>query len=187
MIELTVSQIEKIEEKLRDIPDKIPIVTSRAINRAAEQARTEAARGARQTYTVKYHKLIDNIKIVKAYPGRLLAEVKSKGSPLELMKFKVRANKPLPERGKYAVVSVKKGSSKIINGSFVLTIKNNEESEFTNIFIRVSKARKPIKSLFGPSIPQMIGNPSVVKSIEEKARQVLDKRIEHEINRVLGE
>lgn len=182
MIELTVPQLERLERQLRDVPRQVPIVTARAINRSAEQARTQAGRSARESYHVKHKAILKTIKIRKAFPSDLTANIKSKGSTLELMKFKVRAHKPLPTRGKYTVVSVKKSSKKTIKGSFVATMKNGH----TNVFTRVNKARKPIRGHYGPSIPQMLGNDNVTRAIEDKAMQVLDTRLEHEMSRILG-
>lgn len=182
MIEVTVPQIEMLQERLRDVPQKIPIVTARAINRSTSSAKTQAGRTVRETYAIKQKDITSTMKIKKAYPSDLTAEIKSKGSALELMKFKVRANKPLPSRGKYVMVSVKKGSSKIINGSFMTSMGNGHK----NVFTRVSKKRLPIRGHFGPSAPQMLGNDTVVQSVEGKAMEALETRLEHEISRVLG-
>lgn len=182
MIQLTVPQLERVERQLRGVPRQIPVVTARAINRAAEQARTQASRSARETYQVKHKDVIKTIKIKKAFPSDLTAAVTSRGGALELMKFKVSANKPLPTRSKYAVVSVKKSSKKTVKGSFVAAMRNGHK----NVFTRVNKARKPIRGHYGPSIPQTLGNDDVTSAVENKAMLVLDTRLEHEISRVLG-
>lgn len=182
MIELTIPQLDKLQRMLSEIPEKIPIVTARAINRSAEAAKTQAGRSTRETYHIKQKDITSTMKVKKAYPADLSAEIKSVGSVLELMKFKVKANKPLPTRGRYAVVSVKKGSSKPINGGFVVGMNNGH----TNVFTRVSKKRLPIRGHYGPSVPQMLGNDNVTKAVEDKAMEELEKRLEHEIDRVLG-
>lgn len=182
MIELSMEQIEKIQKKLQDIPEKIPIVTARAINRAAEAARTEGSRFIRETYHVKHASVLRKIKIKKAYPADLIADIRVTGRPLSVINFKVTKNKPLPIRGKYAVVRVKRGSGGPIKGSFVLTTR----SGYTNVFTRRTKARYPLRSIHGPSVPQMMGNEDGIKRMEEKALEILEKRLDHEIERVLG-
>ncbi|MCT8975498.1 phage tail protein [Clostridium sp. CX1] len=174
--------MEKLQKKLEEVPKKVPIVTARAINRSASTAKTQAGRLIRETYIVKQRDVTSTIKIKNASSENLSAEIKSTGSVLELMKFKVRANKSLPAHGRYAVVSVKKGSSKMINGSFVTSMGNSH----TNVFTRVSKKRLPIRGHYGPSVPQMLGNENVISKIEEKAAEVLETRLEHEVSRVLG-
>jgi len=183
MIELSVPQLERVQEQLKDIPEKIPVVIARAINRAAEAARTEGSRFIRETYHVKHSSVLRKIKIKKAYPADLVADIRVTGRPLSVINFKVRANKPLPVRGKYAVVRVKKGGGGPISGSFVLTTKTG----YTNVFTRKTKERFPLRSIHGPSVPQMMGHEEGLKRMEDKAREVLDKRLDHEISRVLGD
>lgn len=182
MIDLTIPQMENLQKKLEKIPRKIQVVTASAINRSASAAKTQAGRSIRETYIVKQKDVTETIKIKNANSGDLSAEIKSTGNVLELMKFKVRVNKQLPTRGKYAVASVKKGSSKMINGSFVTSMGNSH----TNVFTRISKKRLPIRGHYGPSVPQMLANENVISKVEEKAAEVLETRLEHEIGRVLG-
>jgi hypothetical protein len=182
MIELRAEHIEKLERILRNTPKQIPIVTARAINRAADAARTQAGRSVRETYVIKHKDVIGTIKIKKAHAGDLQADIKSRGSVIKLTKFKVNPKQPQPQRKKPVVVSVKKGSSKPIKNGFVAGMSNGH----VNVFTRVSKKRYPIRGHYGPSVPQMLGNESVVRFVEERARDVLDTRLEHEINRMLG-
>lgn len=182
MIEITVPQIEKLQEKLKDMPEKIPVVTARAMNRAIEAARTQAARSVRETYHVKHGDVIKTIKVKKAHAGDLEANFSSKGETLKLVKFRVKANKPLPTRGKYVVASVKKGSSKMVNKTFMAKIFKGEP----NVYSRVGTKRFPVRAHYGPSIPQMAGNEQVISKVEKRAEEVLDKRLDHEISRVLG-
>lgn len=182
LIDLTPPQFEMLQEKLKNIPEKIPIVTARAINRAIESARTQASRSTRETYAIKHKDIISTIKLKRAHQADLEANFSSVGSSIELMKFKVRANKPLPTRGKYAIVSVKKGSKQMINKTFVSKIYKETE----NVYSRVGNKRFPVRAHYGPSVPQMIGYQKVITRVEEKAMEELDKRLDHEIGRVLG-
>lgn len=182
MIELRAEHTERLEAVLGNTPRQIPIVIARAINRAGDAARTQAARSAREIYNVKYKAVLKTIKIQKAYPGNLQASVKSVGSPLSLMQFKVDPSRPQPKRKAPIIVSVKKGTRKPFEGGFVAQM----SSGHVNVFTRTTKKRFPIKQHYGPSIPKMLGNESVVRFVENKAMEVLDTRLEHEINRMLG-
>lgn len=182
MIELKLEHIEKLEKILGNTPKQIPIVTARAINRAAESARTNASRSARETYIIKHKDVISTIKIKKANPNDLQADIKSRGFANKLINFKVNPNKPQPKRKRPLVLSVKRGSQKTMRNGFVAQM----SSGHVNVFTRVSKRRLPVQGHFGPSIPQMLGNESVVSFVENKAIQVLDTRLEHEIKRLLG-
>ena len=54
-----------------------------------------------------------------------------------------------------------------------------------HIYVRTTKKRFPIKPLFGPAIPQMMGIDDVVKKLETVAQKRLDKRLDQEIRAVL--
>lgn len=182
MIDLRAEHIEKLEKILGNTPKQIPIVTALAINRAAESARSMAGQSVRNTYHVKHKDVIRTIKIRKATSFDLTAHIQSRGSAIKLASFKVTPNKPQPKRKKPISVSVKKSTKKSIKSAFVAETKSGH----INVFTRVSKRRLPIQGHYGPSVPQMIGNESVVQLVEDRAMEVLDTRLEHEINRLLG-
>ncbi|KAB8126910.1 hypothetical protein F9U64_19000 [Gracilibacillus oryzae] len=182
-IDITIPQLEKIEKQLIDTPKRMPMVVARSINRAAESARTQGSKFVRETYRIKNRSALDKIKIKKAFPSELMADINVNGRTLSVSNFHVRANQPFPNRGRYATVRVKKGSGGKVPGSFVLTT----SSGYTNVFTRVSKARYPLKSLHGPSLPQMLGGEEGIEVMESKATEVLDQRLDHEINRLLGD
>lgn len=183
MIELTAEQIEKAERALENIPDGVPKVIVRAINRAAESARTEASRKVREKYYVKHSDVISTIKIYKASPADYSATIISKGHVLALPKFRVTPREPEPKRKKSIIVRVKRGGGGPLPGAFVAQMKSGH----VGVFKRVGKPRLPIEQKYGPSVPQMLGSPSVSQWIEEKAQETLEKRLDHEINRLLGE
>jgi hypothetical protein len=187
MIELKPEHLDKLFGLLRNTPKQIPVVTARAINRAAEAARTQAARSTRETYHIKHKDVIGTIRIKRANQNDLLADFRTRDTNLALTKFKVSPNKPQPKRRRAVTVSVKKGTKKSIKKAFVAQLlKPKSNSGQMNVFTRVSNKRFPLRGHYGPSIPQMIGNKDVIKSVEGRAREVLDTRLDHEINRMLG-
>ncbi|ABO49743.1 conserved hypothetical protein [Desulforamulus reducens MI-1] len=181
MIELRADQIERVQDLLQHIPEAIPKAISNTINRAAETAKTEAARKARETYYVKHSDVIKTIRITKASPSNLSATVLSRSSPIALSKFNVTPRQPQPKRRKPIIARVKKGAGGSIQGAFVARV----TSGHVGVFNRVGPARLPITQRFGPSIPQMIGSETVTRWVEEKALETIDKRLDHEISRVL--
>ena len=58
---------------------------------------------------------------------------------------------------------------------------------FTEVFTNHKSFNKtyPIKKLHGPSQPQMVGEQSILDEIEEKVMENMEKRIIHEIGRIL--
>jgi hypothetical protein len=181
MIELSIEHMERLEEALAEIPEKIPRAAARAINRAAYTARTEAARKAREEYVIKHGDVINTIKIYPASEEDLSASVISRGSVIPLIKFKVSPKQPQPKRKKPLTATVKRGEGGPIARAFTAQMK----SGYIGVFQRVGKPRLPIRQLYGPSVPQMLGSRSVSQWVEEKAQETLDKRLEHEISRAL--
>lgn len=179
MIRVDASKLKEVEQQLGSFSNKAPTVISRAINRAAQNARTNAVSKAREEYVIKAKDVRDTIKIRKASTRSLGAVVTSKGSKVPLIKFKMSPNKPRPKRPpKSLKVGVKKGGLKEILSAFVADINGNK------VFERETKKRLPIKQLFGPSVPEMLGNENVKTYVEREAVKMFDKRLEHEINRI---
>lgn len=181
MIEVSAAQIREIENRLGALFLKAPSVISRAINRAAQNAKTNASKKAREEYLVKAKDISETIKIKKATRSSLGAEVKSIGYRTPLIKFKVSPAQPRPKNPPKALKAAvkKEGGLKSVLGAFVADINGNK------VFRRKSKSRLPIGQLFGPAVPQMLGNNDVRSYIESEAAKTLENRIDHEISRVL--
>lgn len=182
IVSIQTNRMSEILDQFAGIKGKVPLALSRAINRSTESARTAAITGVRDQYTAKAKTIRDTIKITKANQSNLQAKITSIGSPLRLYNFKVTPKKPSPKRTTPITVEVKKGSKKSLPGAFVAKVKNGN----VGVFSRVSDARLPIKQLYGPAVPIMMNNNSVVDAVTKKAQETLENRIGHEINRILG-
>lgn len=179
MIELKTLHIEKLEDLFAKTPKEARIVISRAINRSADAARARASQEVQKTYSIKAADIKSKIKIRKSTSNNLSAQVLTSGPVTPLFKFDVTPSQP---NNMVVRARVKKrGGRKVIQNGFVARM----SSSHTNVFTRVGKSRLPIKGRFGPSIAQMMGEDSVVKSIESRAQDILDKRLEHEMERLL--
>ena len=64
------------------------------------------------------------------------------------------------------------------------------KSGHTGIFERTNEMskhdREQIQELYGPSVPQMLGNDEVAKKVADDTMEYFDKRMEHEIDRILS-
>lgn len=180
MIEVNIVHIEQLREIFKNTPEQIPIVLSRAINRAAQAGRTQAAREARSRYTVRHGDVLKTLKINRASRGDLQASISSRGELIPLIAFNPRMTK------KGVSVAVKKGERKQLKSLFISTLKNPRYSSgATNVFGRETTNRIPLRGHFGPSIPQMIENEESIASIESRASEVLEERARHDIDFLL--
>ena len=173
-------ELKRVRQQLGELQHKAPNVISRALNRSLTNINTTIRKGVRTKYTVQATDVKDRLDSVRASPSKLAAKVTAKGRPIGLDKFKVSPKTVNPRRKKQLKISVKKGSAKEILGAFI----GNQGNE--KVFIRDGKPRLPISRLFGPSVPQMIGNNEVVEQINQSAYETYHKNINYEINYLLG-
>lgn len=183
MITVNADQLARAEVLLRDIPNGVSKVIVSAINKAAQAAKQDAVKKVRERYYVKAKDVSATIEIEKATLENQAAVVLSTGSPLALSKFRVTPARPPRRRRKNPIiVRVVRGEGGPIRGAFVAQMKSGH----IGVFRRAGPTRLPIIQLYGPSVPQMLGHPSVTEFVEERARELLEEKLEDEITRMLG-
>lgn len=183
MITIDESQIEHAKKVLASVPDGVEKAAASALNRAAEHARTQAKRKVRETYTVKMNRLDERMDVKRANQKNLFASVQSKGRPVVLSYFNVRPGQPLNKRTTRLVYAqVRRDGGGTIRKVFVARTKSGH----IGVFRRTDgNKRLPIKQLYAPSLPQMLGTKSVSDFALDAAMQVLPVRFDHEISRLL--
>lgn len=180
MIEITEDTINKVHTLLSEIPNGAEKVFSRAINRALVTARSEAYKGVTGEYAITRGVIknytTDNIKNASA--GDTCGVLIFSGKQIPLYKYTTtKPRKP----GKGPVFGGQK-TAKLISDAFYINVTQKKEG----IFKRTSKDRLPIEQLFGSSMRSMVSNTVVMEEVYNKAQETLDKRIDHEISRLLG-
>lgn len=172
--------IKDVERRLGKFPDKAPNAIANALNRSVSNVSSNIVKEVRKNYHIKAVDVKNTLKIFKASRSRLGAEVRSSGKPLGLNKFKVSPKTVNPKRKTQLKIAVKKDGVKQILGAFIANLNG------IKVFKREGKRRFPIARKFGPSVPQMIGNKERVNTINHEAWLTYEKRLNHEINRVLS-
>src|SRR5690554_1402652 len=180
-VRVDATEVRKVELLLGKQFKQAPTVIMRALNRAASSSKTAASKEVRQEYHVKAKDVNKTIKIYRASRKKLGALVISKDSklPLDRFKFSPRTRPKRPPKGGIKV-AVKKDGLKNLMHAFLVDAPGG-----AMIFERVGKPRLPIKRIMGPSVPQMLGTERVRTKFFEKARETYDKRLDHEIRRLL--
>lgn len=179
-ISLGDDRIQRARQMLVGFENQLGKVMARAVNRATENARSNVVREVRDHYNVKAGDIRKSMKISRAKAGRPVAVLSSTGSALPTMAFQVRPGTVNGKRRTPIRVSIKKGESTLMERSFIARVNGR-----IGVYERIGKKRMPIRQLYGPSIPQMVGNERIVESVAESAREMLDSRLDHEINRIL--
>lgn len=183
MIDITVENYLAVQKALQGQPKKINLVLSRAINRAATTARAAMSKKVREQYLVKASDVKSSIKITRATTSKPMAEVRSTGKKISLAKFRVSPTEPRPKKppGAYKSQVKKSGGLKPVDRGFLATVNGS-----VGFFLRVGASRLPVKRLMGPSVPEMIGQKGTITWVENEAKSMLNSRIQHEMEQVLG-
>ncbi|HQB39392.1 MAG TPA: phage tail protein [Deltaproteobacteria bacterium] len=179
MIEIDARALKQVEMRLGKYRSKAPMVISRALNRATTNMKTNISRKAREIYIVKSKDINQALTLKRANKARLSAVLRYQGERMPLDKFKYTPKNPNPKKRRIVKVAVKKDGVKPLLHAFVANINGPK------IFERVGKPRLPIRRLFGPAVPQMVGNEELRQFVESEAVKTYQKRLNHEIKRVL--
>lgn len=174
-ISIDTAGLERAKELLQHIPKGTEKAILRSLNRSIVAARTAASKEIRQNYVIKAGTVKKHMRLKKASYSNLSASLISEGSPIDLMQFKVKVKK----KGTI-FATVKRGAGGPLPHSFFVTTKS------PGLFHRKEKTRLPIQREFGPSVPQMMGNENVVDGIKDRAADVFNRTLEHEIYRQLS-
>jgi len=179
MIQVRVDHAEQLKRLFSIAPKEAKIILWRGTNRAATAARTRASVSIRARYIIKAADIKRRIKIRKATSSNLSAQLRASGPVTPLLNFDVspKIPKEIPVRARV----LKSSSKKPIEKGFVTRTK----SGYVNVFTRVGQSRYPIQGHFGPSIAQMMGHEEPLNDIITRAQEILDKRLEHELSRLL--
>ena len=140
----------------------------RASKRAATAARTAGTKSIRSIYTMKSGNLKARTQIRKEDDGTTILV---RGSTEPVSRYKA-------SKRKYGVfVAIKRDGGGRVPRSFTLN---------GHFVARAGKERYPVKGLYGPAVPQLVGNPEVMEEMQERGQEVFNSRLQHELERLLG-
>lgn len=186
MITISEDQIERARILLASMPGSVQKAVSAAINRAAEGARTDGSKKAREEYIIASGRIRETINISKASSANLSARVSATGRPRALSYFKVRPSRPLKKQTKTPLFAqVKRDGGGTIAGAFVAKLKSGHLGVFNRTNNVTSNGKVELAQRYGPSVPQMLGSKTVTAFVEEGASRRIEERLDHEISRIL--
>jgi len=173
-------------QKLLPTEKAARLVAMRALNRAMAAAKTQGGKEISKEYAVRQRKVAAKVTTTKASTSNLRTQVTWRGGALNLADFSVTPGKPQPARRPILRATVARRAGKVpYKGAFLLQTRAGVKA-----FRRTSEAKQwgeryPVTGVWGPAIPQLLGGKTVSEAIEVRARQMLESRLEHEINREL--
>ncbi len=182
IVDVAEESFERVNKMLAGIPGGAKKAIGTALSRAASSGKTNIKRYVTKEYTISQSTFMANTKtmnhFVRNAEGGYEVVFAFHGSVIPLIRFDTNATKS-------GLVSsrVKTSSPKeILENAFVAKMGGH-----TGIYEREGVDRFPVKELFGPSTPQMMySNEEVLDSMEEHMVEVYEKRIDHEVERLLN-
>lgn len=184
MISISVEGMDAVKRAMGNCPRKINLALSRAVNRTVTTVKSNISKQVRAGYTIKAQDVKDSLEISKATAAKPYAIVKSTGQRISFTKFRISPQEPRPRNppgGGYKVTIKKSSGLKAVPRGFLAYARGS-----LGFFQRTGSSRFPITRLTGPSVPEMIGRPQIITDIEKQAGTMLQKRMSHEVERILG-
>ena len=185
MIEINASALQQAEKLLQGIPGAAKKASQTAVKKTVRGAKRDAVQKVRERYTIK-----------PAYINRTMSFInddgsfgfRSKGRVNDLAYFKhspASVPKRRPAKGKYLYSQVVKGEGGTIAHAFLAKMKSGHVGVFQREGHGANSASLPIEKLSGPSVPQMLGSPTVSEFIQKRMEERLAVNVEHEVNAFL--
>ncbi|RPF48256.1 minor tail protein Z (GPZ) [Hydrogenoanaerobacterium saccharovorans] len=200
MIKITNEQIERVSLILGNIPNGTEKALSNIISRGNATTKTEVVKQITSVYAITQKSLraetTINMRTRKEESG-IVGTVTFSGYKLPLYRFNVSPTMPVKTKDYVPVktetgwrmyrksapvkAAVKKSNTQtLFQDAFVATMMNGH----TGIFER--KGRHKITEHMGLSTAQMARNSVVLEQVEQVVQETVNKRIEHEITRILN-
>ena len=173
MIELDTKNLTYAQQMLANAPKQVRLAAVSAINRTVTKMRTQTSKTIRENYVVKAADIKSTLKTRRASSAKMQGIIASRGRPLLLTAFRVRANK----RGPVKVQVKKQTGAKPVPGMFLGTSRRG----YTGAMQRRQPARYPLRVPYGPSVPQMFASRDVIGELTPTAEATLNERFLHEV------
>jgi len=174
--------LDRVTRLLAGIPGGVYKAVGSAIKRAAQRGLTVGMKIVSEEYAISQGELKRRTKnintVVKDEKGSYSVTFGYRGNVIPLIQFDTRIDRS----GRVMTRVLRQNARQALDRAFVASVGSH-----TGVFERVTKARKPIKELFGPSAVQAFyAREETVDKMDEVIYSTYESRIEHEVTRVLN-
>ena len=200
MIEVSEQTINRIHAILAGVENADKKVLKPALTRGLMAGKTAAGKAVRQTYHISAGDFNSRgyMKYNSVSQGGdgIVGSIEYCGGVRPLIRLRVAPD--TPKRKKAPSAAVLKASSLVKFGRENNVFVQQMKSGHIGIFERKSgeysasrgsgqnKHTEKLKELLSPAVPQMVGNDEVMQTVEERVNEVINQRIDHEIERLLN-
>ena len=182
IVDVVEDSLDKATRLLAGINGGVYKAVGSALSRAAATGKTAAKQPVTKEYTISQSELLARTRninhFVRESSGGISVVFGFRGNVIPLMKFNTRVN----GSGQIVTQVKRSGSAETLNRAFSAQMGGHK-----GIYERVGVKRFPVEELYGPATPQMMySNEEVTDEIERKVADTYEKRIDHEILRILN-
>ena len=175
-------KLDRVTKLLAGIPDGVYRAVGSAIKRAAQHGLSVGMKIVSGEYAISQGELKRRTKnintVVKDGAGSYEVTFGYRGNVIPLIRFDTRIDRS----GRVSTRVLRRNSRQILERAFTARVGTH-----TGIFERETDERFPIKELFGPSAVQAFyAREETVDKMDEEIIKTYERRIDHEITRVLN-
>lgn len=209
MIDIQLTENERLshaQKLLAGIPGGVEKAVKSTMTRVASNLRTNSSKAIRERYDISLQNIRanENVKIRYSYGNGIQASVIFSGAKIPLYRYGGSSPKQ-PTASTAVTNAIVNGFWKRVHPSLSATghqLKSTAPTRFDNAFVAkmgsghigifertggsTSSGGDAIRELMGSSVPQMLGSKEVEENIANKAAELFDSRMEHEVIRLLN-
>ena len=181
LVDVAEESLDRATKILAGIEGGAKKAIGNALTRTASAGKTYIKKPVSEEYAIssgQFLRYTHNINHFSKGGGDILSvEFGFRGNVIPLLQYQTHFGKD----GR-VTTSVKRGSKSTLEHAFYAKLGSHG-----GIFERLTDARFPIQELYGPATPQMMySNEDVLDKTEEHMVDTLNKRVDHEITRILN-
>lgn len=181
-VDIAEDSLDKATKLLAGISGGVYKAVGSALTRAAAAGRTAAKQPVTREYTISQSEFLAQTRninhFVRESDGGVSVAFGFRGNVIPLTKFKTSIN----SSGQVVTQVKRSGAAETLNRAFSAQMGGHR-----GIYERTGPSRFPVEELYGPATPQMMySNEDVLDEIEQKMADTYEKRIDHEILRMLN-
>lgn len=181
-VDVAEDSLDRATKLLAGIGGGVYKAVGSALTRAAATGKTAAKRPITREYFISQSQFLASTKninhFVRESSGGISVTFGFRGNVIPLAKFNTRVGSD-----GHIVTQVKRsGGAAVLDRAFSAQMGGHR-----GIYERIGVSRFPVEELFGPATPQMMySNEEVMDEVEQKMVETYEKRIDHEILRILN-
>lgn len=181
-MEIAEDSIDRVTGLLAGISGGVYKAVGSALARAAAAGKTEAKRPVTQEYAISQSEFLARTRninsVVRESNGSISVTFGFAGNVIPLLRF----NTAIDNSGKVTTQVKRSGAAATLDRAFSAQLGGHR-----GIYERVGDDRFPVRELYGPATPQMMySDEAVMDAIDQKMADTYEKRIDHEILRILN-